>query len=59
MAQGSFWQALIDNPGRWAVWPGSAKTSATQLAAQRSRNGIVFQGAKRGGVVYFRCVVKP
>lgn len=51
-----FWGALAENPGRWAKWPGSHKASANHLAAYHSKNGRIYEGAKRGGELYFRCV---
>ena len=51
-----FWKALDANPGKWAPWPGSKKSGATTLAGSRSRNGVVYEGCVRRGVIYLRRV---
>lgn len=56
IGRADFWLALTESPGKWALWPGSHKSAPYQLAQAHSRNGLTFEGARRGGKNYFRCV---
>lgn len=51
-----FWQTLAANPGKWALWPGSAKSSPRSLVANRNRKGGSFECRQRNGQTYIRSV---
>lgn len=47
-----FWQALNDNPGKWAEYPGSGNVYS--VSAQKSRGGIAYEGRVANGKKYVR-----